>query len=66
MTEKIIRWALIALMVLVFGWLVTEPTTIMGWLVKLPLLAILWGCFKVLDGFIPESIKKENYDTEEH
>lgn len=66
MTEKIIRWALIALMVLVFGWLVTEPTTILDWLVKLPLLAILWGCFKVLDDFIPESIKKENYDTEEH
>lgn len=66
MTQRLIRLVLVALMIIVFGWLVTEPTNIFDWLVKLPLLAILYGCFKVLDDFIPESIKKENYDAEEN
>lgn len=66
MTQRLIRLALVALMIIVFGWLVTEPTDALGWFVKIPLLAILYGCFKVLDDFIPESIKKENYDAEEN
>lgn len=66
MTQRLIRLALVALMIIVFGWLVTEPTDALGWLVKIPLLAILYGCFRVLDDFIPESIKKENYDAEEN
>lgn len=59
----ILEWGIIALILLVFGWLVSDPETVLGWLVKIPLLAILWGCFKVLDDFLPESLKKENYDT---
>lgn len=59
MIDKLIRWALVALIALVFGWLVSDPETVLGWLVKIPLLAILWGCFKVLDDFLPESLKKE-------
>lgn len=62
----VIEWGIVALILLVFGWLITEPTDVLGWFVKIPLLAILYGCFRVLDDFIPESIKKENYDTEEH
>lgn len=62
----ILEWGIIALILLVFGWLVTDPKSFWDWLVKLPLIAILWGCFKVLGDFLPESIKKENYDTEEH
>lgn len=66
MTQRLIRLALVALMIIVFGWLVTEPTDVLGWFVKIPLIAILYGCFRVLDDFIPESIKKESYDTEEN
>lgn len=66
MTQRLIRLALVALMIIVFGWLITEPTNVLDWLVKIPLLAILYGCFRVLDDFIPESIKKENYDAEEN
>lgn len=62
--ERLIRWALIALIILVFGWLVTDPKSILDWIVKLPLIAILWGCFKVLGDFLPESLKKEEYDEE--
>lgn len=66
MTQRLIRLALVALMIIVFGWLITEPKGFLDWFVKIPLLAILYGCFRVLDDFIPESIKKENYDTEEN
>lgn len=66
MTQRLIRLALVALMIIVFGWLVTEPTTIFDWFVKISLLAILYGCFRVLDDFLPESLKKENYDAEEN
>lgn len=62
----VIEWGIVILILLLFGWLITEPKGFLDWLVKIPLLAILYGCFRVLDDFLPESLKKENYDAEEN